>query len=71
LCTITHKPQIIRPIIINNKGIILHFSDIKPTVKPAAKKNGPNQNTSFQSLFLFIREQKIGNRFERSLTTNN
>ena len=47
--------QITKPSIVNDKGIIPHFSDIKPMVKPAAKKNGPSQNTSFQSLFLFIR----------------
>ncbi|MFN5952035.1 MAG: hypothetical protein ACK6A9_00285 [Dolichospermum sp.] len=34
-------------------------------VKPAVMKNGPSQNISFQSLFLFIlysREQGTGNR---------
>ncbi|MFO5473363.1 MAG: hypothetical protein ACLBM2_05540 [Dolichospermum sp.] len=34
-------------------------------VKPAVIKNGPSQNISFQSLFLFIlysREQGTGNR---------
>ena len=46
--------QITSPIIVNKKGIMPHFSDIKPMVKPAVKKNGPSQNTNFQSLFLFI-----------------
>jgi hypothetical protein len=61
--TIIHKLQITKPKIINNIGMMPHFSETKPMVKPAVKKNGPSQNTSCQSLFLVIihsREQGTG-----------